>query len=398
MFQADPLSAELAFRDDHLKLGRKILKGAFESLDYGRSVEVEGKKHTKAEPTTGQAMTTLGSVEFERPRYRRTDRQGESFIPAEHQLGLTEGNLTPAAAGVSMTFLSSLTARESEDLWKRFVGEGPSTCTLVRLSGEAGRCLEECSTEVMDELRKQEELPENASMVQVGLDGVMIRMKAEKIGDEVIEEAGWREVSCGVVTVRDDDGNRLQSRYMGRLPEGKKQSLKTQIRKEVKNLRSQNPDLKLVVTADGANDNWTFSKSLNPDKEALDFWHAIEKLKVAADAAFGHDEKASIKWFKGKRNILRHDPKGVGKVMDALRYLLRKGRGSAEIRKVLGYFRNNRSRMNYYHVAEEGYPIGSGEVEAANKMLVTHRLKRSGQRWGRDGGQGGSCLSCATEI
>ena len=56
--------------------------------------------------------------------------------------------------------------------------------------------------------------------------------------------------------------------------------------------------------------------------------------------------------------------------MDALRYLLRKGRGSAEIRKVLGYFRNNRSRMNYYELAEEGYPIGSGEVEAANKMIT----------------------------
>ena len=34
------------------------------------------------------------------------------------------------------------------------------------------------------------------------------------------------------------------------------------------------------------------------------------------------------------------------------------------------------------------YPIGSGEAEAANKMLVTHRLERSGQSWGRDGGQG----------
>ena len=78
--------------------------------------------------------------------------------------------------------------------------------------------------------------------------------------------------------------------------------------------------------------------------------------------------------------------------MDALRYQLRKEQGCEEsceeIRKVLGYFRNNRRRMNYYHLAEEGYPIGSGEVEAANKMLVTHRLKRSGQRWGRDGGQG----------
>ena len=73
-------------------------------------------------------------------------------------------------------------------------------------------------------------------------------------------------------------------------------------------------------------------------------------------------------------------------MIDALRHLLRKGRGKAEIQKTLGYYRNNRSRMNYYDLAEKGYPIGSGEVEAANKVLVTHRLKRSGQRWGRDGG------------
>ena len=44
--------------------------------------------------------------------------------------------------------------------------------------------------------------------------------------------------------------------------------------------------------------------------------------------------------------------------------------------------------MNYYHVAKDGFPIGSGEVEASNKVLVTHYLKRSGQSWSRDGGQG----------
>ena len=73
----------------------------------------------------------------------------------------------------------------------------------------------------------------------------------------------------------------------------RKNSLNTQIRQELDHLRSQNPDLKLVVTADGEWGNWTFSKSLNPDVEVLDFWHAIEKRKVAADAAFGSDEKAS---------------------------------------------------------------------------------------------------------
>ena len=112
------------------------------ALTLVRLWKLKGKKYTKAEPTTGHAITTLGSVEYQRPRYRATNRQGESFIPAEHLLGLTEGNLTPATAGLSMALLSSLTARESADYWKRFVGEGPSTGTLVRLSGGAGRCLE----------------------------------------------------------------------------------------------------------------------------------------------------------------------------------------------------------------------------------------------------------------
>ena len=44
--------------------------------------------------------------------------------------------------------------------------------------------------------------------------------------------------------------------------------------------------------------------------------------------------------------------------------------------------------MNYSQVADAGYPIGSGAAEAANKALVDSRMKRSGQRWGRDGGQG----------
>ena len=146
----------------------------------------------------------------------------------------------------------------------------------MRLSAEAGRFLEECSTEVMDELQKQEELPEDASIVQIGLDGIMMYMNAEKNGDDVIEDARWREASCGTASVLDQDGNKLQGRYFGRLPEHKKQSLKTQLRKEWNHLRTQNPDLKLVVTADGAKDNWTFSISLNPDVEVLDFWHAAE--------------------------------------------------------------------------------------------------------------------------
>lgn len=43
--------------------------------------------------------------------------------------------------------------------------------------------------------------------------------------------------------------------------------------------------------------------------------------------------------------------------------------------------------MGKARLKRENLPIGSGEVEAANKTLVTTRLKRAGARWTISGGQ-----------
>jgi len=53
----------------------------------------------------------------------------------------------------------------------------------------------------------------------------------------------------------------------------------------------------------------------------------------------------------------------------------------------LGYFRNNRDKMDYARYHTSGLIISSGPVEAAAKTIVGHRLKRSGMRWTRQGGQ-----------
>ena len=51
------------------------------------------------------------------------------------------------------------------------------------------------------------------------------------------------------------------------------------------------------------------------------------------------------------------------------------------------YFLNNRDKMDYASYHASGLIIASGPVEAAAKTLVGHRLKRSGMRWTRKGGQ-----------
>jgi len=71
-----------------------------------------------------------------------------------------------------------------------------------------------------------------------------------------------------------------------------------------------------------------------------------------------------------------------------LRQLSRGGRGVDDIRRELAFFRGNRHRMHYADAAAAGHAIGSASVEAANSVLVTARMKRSGQGLGRDGGQG----------
>ena len=387
LYRNDPLEAESAVRDMIFGMTRSVLADAFAALDgHGDAVEADGRTYRKAEVTPGRAMTMFGPVDFLRSRYRPSGT-GASLVPAEAVLGLTACGLTPAAAGLSMYLMSGLTARESADAWRRLCGTGPSTASLVRLSGEAGTCIEACSGALLGDLREQEEMPAEAVSLLVSLDGVMMRMNAET-ADGKATDAGWREASCGVVALVDAEGNMLESRVFGRLPEAGKASLKSQLKAEAFHWLDLNPDLKLAAVADGAKDNWPFLESLCPDVSLIDFWHATQHLSAAADAAFGPDTAAGKAWFEKWRHVLRHDPKGAGKVIDAMRHLLRKGKGADDIRKELAYFRNNRRRMTYADAAGAGYAIGSGSVESANKVLVTSRMKRSGQSWGRDGGQG----------
>lgn len=52
--------------------------------------------------------------------------------------------------------------------------------------------------------------------------------------------------------------------------------------------------------------------------------------------------------------------------------------------KCLNYLKERQSMIAYATFRDQGYPIGSGSVESANKLVVESRMKGAGMRWGEE--------------
>ena len=198
---------------------------------------------------------------------------------------------------------------------------------------------------------------------------------------------GFREASCGAVSLLDADGERIRTVYSGRMPEAGKATLKRGLIEEAGHVLHIRPDLEVVVLADGAADNWNwFSEAFPEATEILDFWHAAQHLKAALDSAScGTDSMEARRRFERLRGRLRDEEDGVERIVRALRHLASKHPRRKAIARELAFFRKNRQRMRYAAFQNRKLPIGSGVVEAANKVLVTQRLQCSGTRWKLDG-------------
>ena len=304
---------------------------------------------------------------------------GSSPVPVDESLGLVDDYLTRPAAQLGLLLMGHCTAREAAAFFAKIGGMTPSVSTLQRLTRTMHERWETLGPETLDSIRDAEGVPHEAVSASVSLDGVMVPLRA---GEDGRAEASWREAACGTVSFHDARGERLKTLYLGRMPESGKVTLKAQLASEVAHIRQLRPDVRIVAIADGAADNWTFLETLSPETEVIDFWHACEHLRTASDHAVVSD------WFERYREVLRHDPCGVDKVIRALRHLRDSAKPDrAEIERELAFFRKHRQRMRYHALKAEGVAIGSGVVEAANKTLVTQRMKRSGMRWRIASGQ-----------
>jgi hypothetical protein len=112
----------------------------------------------------------------------------------------------------------------------------------------------------------------------------------------------------------------------------------------------------------------------------LDFPHAVGYLSRAAQAAFGAGSREAATWLdEWAPKLKREEPE---EVLAAIRTLpTQEAEAVAAKRTALHYLGQRLEQIRYAAFCEQGYPIGSGIVESAGKLVVEARLKGSGMHW-----------------
>jgi hypothetical protein len=153
--------------------------------------------------------------------------------------------------------------------------------------------------------------------------------------------------------------------------------------------------VRVVLTGDGASWVWNVMVKNFPDaRQILDFYHCFEHLYRVANAQFGQGSLNSQQWAEA--TMVRLGDGEVDRVVSNLRKMKHKNsEAQEEIRKLIGYLESNAHRMGYFNDLAEGFPIGSGGVESANKFICHSRLKRSGAWWVKEMGNAMLRVRCA---
>ncbi len=110
-----------------------------------------------------------------------------------------------------------------------------------------------------------------------------------------------------------------------------------------------------------------------------DFPHAAQRLSAILEAVQQAGHVLPFDALTRSLHLLKHD--GPGPVLRWLRHLTCSLLEVGKIRENLAYLHKREAFMQYPRSRDAGWPIGSGMVESANKLVMQTRLKGPGMHW-----------------
>jgi hypothetical protein len=315
------------------------------------------------------------------------------FFPLDEQLGLIERWSRGLVKQV--VWLSGLVVFERVEEILDQVGQiAISDSSVWRRAQEGGKRLRQVLEAEQGKANRVGKRPEGIPYKQGAAKG---RMGSAMDGTMIhIREEGWKELKVGCVfnvEVRpmleqeagevEKQAHAVDNSYVAYLggPEIFGQKMWTEAER-----RHWEQATATEVLGDGARWIWNLAEEHFYDSHQLvDWYHGTEHLAVAAGLIKGEETPAATEWFEDQKETLFR-----GRALQVARTLESQAQQypaqAEDLRREAGYFHNNWRRMNYQHMREAGWVIGSGMVESGAKQFKA-RLAGPGMRWSRSGAE-----------
>ncbi len=360
---------------------------------------------------TKKFMTPFGQIEVPR-RCFQNKSDAKSHVPLDAAWGMENHFMAPQVREAVLFSCAHVTPEETARLLEKCALFTPSATAIKHVVTKTGQLLEEHREKLNGAVHAKKTAPEETRVLVASLDGatVLLNEKGQRFGRPAVRPRGdepkqtptaYRIAMVGSVSYygpvpeSETRAKRLESRYVSHMPQTRCPAFKAQFEKELDAAEAHAPPgTPRVLLLDGARELWNYlDKHPRYDgyHRCIDFFHAAEHLSVAAEALFANDCDKAKKWYEKYYTMLKESDAAAARICRSIDYYeMRQGRNATQqkhLREQHTYFRRNGKRMTYATFRNNGWPIGSGPIEAACKTLVKTRLCRSGMRWSRKGGQ-----------
>lgn len=391
------LANALCRADQERELQRRALRWKSAALD------VDGERYRRHSEGTVTYHGLCGPLVVERWLYRRVGiHNGPTVVPLELDAGLMEG-ATPALAYAVSHGYADAPSRRVHATMDACHRSPPSRSTTERLAKALGERLAAELPRIERLVREQEELPEGARGIVIGLDRTSAPMEEPRQGPVKSKprkkpyvrqrpapiDVNYRMAYVGTVSIVDVEGHALITRRYGAPAEDGPDDIVGRMMADVRAARGSEPRLRIAVVQDGAPEMWSVVRDglrkrarVHRWKEAIDRHHVLERLADALALC-----KFTDSWRKDKlgewSEQLDLDDEAIDEIRAFVRnlYETHSGQTRRALEKHVTYLDNNNDRMRYASLRSHSLPVASGTTEGACKSLVMTRAKRCGQRW-----------------
>ncbi len=300
------------------------------------------------------------------------------FFPLDEELALLPGQLTPllqdhlAHLGIWMPFT------HAAQMLSQFTQVSVSESSAQRLTEAIGLAYEAVQLAEVERIERDwPEVEDGPDKLIVSLDGAFVPVlhgEWAEVKTLVVGEVAAPSVVDGktvVSTHQHSSFSRVaEAEQFQRLTFGELYRRRVETAGQI------------ATVSDGAEWIQGFIDFHCPDAtRILDFPHAAQRICQIGEAVLGPDHAGLPAWQTRQLHTLKHHgPEGV---FETLRTCAAAHLTVPLIAENLAYLDKRAAQMQYPTFQAAGWPIGSGIVESANKVVVEARLKGAGRHWSR---------------